>query len=295
MISILSKRSKIRRLLLVKKIKNFFYELFHSNYVILSASVSPVFYNWGDDINPILIELINPSLKAIPRVYSFNFKKKNDYLCIGSVITFQATPHSVIWGSGVQFPEHEITYAGQVIKPYKVLAVRGPLTRKYLLEKGIECPEIYGDPALLLPRYYTPKSQKKYKCGIIPHFKDKESPLVQKLAENNDIHFIDVQNVKDWRYFIEEIASCEFILSSSLHGIIIADTYNVPNSWVEFDRIDLKRFTFRDYFYAVGKNIDIPISIDENLGAEDILKLKQTWQPPVIDLDKLMLVCPFKR
>lgn len=60
-----------------------------------------------------------------------------------------------MWGAGViddakELPAH----------PKKVLAVRGPLSRKYLLDRGIECPAVYGDPALLVPKVYHPSVTK---------------------------------------------------------------------------------------------------------------------------------------
>src|SRR5690606_24326373 len=206
---------KLKRTIFIKKIKNLFYELFHNDYIILSSSVSPFFRNGGDDINAVLPQLINPSIHVIQRKYSFNIKRKKDILCIGSIISWMSTPNSVIWGSGIQFPEDEILYNGKTIKPRKVLAVRGPLTREYLLQRNIECPEIYGDPALLLPRYYQPKIKKKYKIGIIPHFKEKNSALVKNLLQKNEFHFIDIQYFTNWENLIDEINSCEFILSSS--------------------------------------------------------------------------------
>lgn len=288
-----SPKSKLKRVIFIKKIKNLYYELFHNNYFILSSSVSPFFRNWGDDINEILPVLINPSGKVIQRKYSFNIKRKKDILCIGSIITWMTTPRSIIWGSGVQFPDEEILYNGKVIKPKKVLAVRGPLTRKYLLERNIDCPEIYGDPALLLPRYYTSRIEKKHKIGIIPHFKEKKSEQVNDLIQKYGFHFIDIQNFKNWKNLIDEINSCEFILSSSLHGIIIADAYGVPNSWVEFEIQNLKRFTFMDYFLSVGKPITEPVQLSQITDDSELVNLKNNWQPPQIDLNKLMSVCPF--
>ena len=60
-------------------------------------------------------------------------------------------------------------------KPKKILSVRGPLTRKRLLELDYECPETYGDSGMILPYFYYPEIKKKYKLGIIPHYIDGEN------------------------------------------------------------------------------------------------------------------------
>lgn len=283
-------KNRLEKVLFIKKLKNLKTELFTSNYFIVSSSVSPFFVNWGDDASDVLVSLINPSAKIIPYNYSFNIRNRNNYLCVGSIISWMTTPKSIIWGTGIQKPTDRILFENKEIKPLEVLAVRGPLTRKALIERGIDCPEIYGDPALLFPRYYTPPKIKKHKIGIIPHFKDKKSEKLKPYLDHPDYHIIDIQNFSDWRFFINEINSCEFIISSSLHGIIISDTYDVPNCWVEFDQVDLKRFTFQDYFCSVGKNIDKPIDLSR---LENINELIEEWQKPIIDLDLLMSVCPF--
>jgi O-antigen/teichoic acid export membrane protein len=307
----LSKTEKIRVNILINKVVRrtrhiclvFFLTIYYSlkiiylklrnkKSIVISSSISPILKNWGDDVSTTIVNLINPKLITIPRKYLFYNNHKTDYLCIGSIITWLITPQSTVWGSGVKSSEDEIRYNNKNVRPYKVLAVRGPLTREYLLARGIECPEIYGDPALLFPRYYTPKFEKKYKYGIIPHFRDKNNAQVKHLAEKiKEFHLIDVQDVCNWQTFIDEITSCEFIFSSSLHGIIVSDAYSIPNCWVEFG--EKKRFPFRDYFLSVGKNIDNPVTF-ENFSINDVTVLRDSWQPPIIDLDKLMSVCPFK-
>ena len=266
---------------------NSLYEIFHKDYIILSASVHPLKHNWGDDVSKKLIELICPEKKIIIKKYSYNIRKKEDILCIGSIITWMTTPKSIIWGSGVIYHNNIISS-----KPQKVLAVRGPLTRKYLLKMGVECPEIYGDPALLFPRYYTPKVSKKYKLGIVPHFRDSKHPFIQKIKNNNDVLIINVRDISPWTKFVDQIFQCENIVSSSLHGLIIADAYHVPNRWVEFDGGEKKQFAFHDYLESVGKKIDEPLTINVDTQIDDII-LECNWVPLNIDLDKLMSVCPF--
>lgn len=269
---------------------NMLYELTHNNYLILNASIKRSHANWGDDINPVLVKLLCPNKRIILRSESYNIKNKQTYLCIGSILSWMTEPNSVVWGSGVVYPEQKI-----IKKPSKVLAVRGPLSREYLINQGIDCPEVYGDPALLFPTLYQPKTIKKYKLGIIPHFRDKKLSLVKKLIQNKGAVLVDVENMSPWTKFIDTINECEYVITSSLHGMIISDAYGIPNLWVEFEGGESKRFAFRDYLLSVKKEeITEPVVIADNINMEDIEKAIQSWIKPSIDLSLLKDVCPFK-
>ena len=259
-IVLIVKHGLSRVILLLKKVNNSCIELFTNNYIIVRSSIAkPLFKNnWGDYVSSILIQNLSNNKKIINYSESWNLKKRNNILCIGSIITWMTTNSSVVWGSGVVYPDEKIS-----AKPCKVLAVRGPLTRKYLLRNGVDCPEIYGDPALLFPRIYSPNiSQKKYKFGVIPHFRDKNNIHLENILKIKDVLYIDVQDVNDWKLFIDKIIQCQYILSSSLHGIIIADAYSVPNIWIEFECGEKKRFAFHDYFLSISRNIYDPYLID---------------------------------
>ena len=64
-----------------------------------------------------------------------------------------------------------------------VVAVRGPLTRQRMLSLSIDCPPVYGDPALLVPLVHPRRSETtRRKLGIVPHYKDASLPAVAALA-----------------------------------------------------------------------------------------------------------------
>lgn len=262
------------------------YEFFHKEYIILTASVNPITHNWGDDVSKILCQLINPNKKYIIHRYTWNVFKREDIMCVGSIITWMTTSKSIIWGSGVVYPNQKLPAI-----PKKVLAVRGPLTRKYLLDQGVCCPEIYGDPALLFPKYYKPKVSKKYILGIIPHFRDKKRIDQLPFVEDEKVLVIDVQNIRPWTKFIDDINSCEYIASSSLHGIIISDAYGIPNVWMEFESGESKKFAFRDYLQSVHREIEHPFLVNKSTTIDEII---EKCEPVIIniDLNKLEAVCP---
>lgn len=266
---------------------NFAYEITHRNYFILTASVHPLSRNWGDDMSNKLASLIAPHSKFIVNRYSWNIRHKDDILCIGSIITWMTGPNSIIWGSGIVYPERELSAI-----PKKILAVRGPLTRKYLLQRGVECPEVYGDPALLFPRYYQPHVEKKYKLGIVPHFRDKNNGILKTLGKDSSVLIIDVQDVHPWHRFIDQICSCEHVATSSLHGLIISDAYHVPNVWIEFEGGESKRFAFFDYLKSVHREIDKPLLLSSKSSVEGIIETCQYTEID-IDLEKLLDTCPF--
>lgn len=277
-------------LIYIYRVLNLFREIFCKRVVLVNSSIMPVSKNWGDDVSTVIVKCINPQLTVIPYRYTWNLFKRNDFLCIGSIVSWLTTKKSIIWGSGVVYPEQKISAI-----PAKVLAVRGPLTRKYLLNQGIDCPEIYGDPALLFPFYYQPVVEKKYKLGIIPHFRDKENGILKTFRNTKSVTTIDVQGVRNWRGFIDRICECEYICSSSLHGIIISDAYHIPNCWIEFESGEQKRFAFHDYLQSVHKGeIDDPIVLKKGMSKDDLLDCCKKWKAPEIDLRKLLDVCPFK-
>lgn len=187
--------------------------------------------NWGDDLNYYLLK----KLTGRPVVFRHNFKLAKwfhfkNYLCIGTLLDGKQykNAETIVWGSGCSGEDRSLTI------PKFVASVRGRLSREYLLSQGVACPEVYGDPAILLPLVYRPKVKKKYKLGIVPHVQDLYLPVVETIRKDcQDILVIDLAHYEDWRDIIDAICSCEKIASSSLHGLIVSDAYGVPNCWIE--------------------------------------------------------------
>ena len=207
---------------------------------------------------------------------------------IGSILQ-RCNSNSIIWGSGFISEDAICTE-----NPKQVLAVRGPLTRDRLMKLGIECPEIYGDPALLLPEIYPVSSRKvKYKLGIIPHFRDKNNPRLKRhFSQNPEIKIIDIQN-KNPLKVVDDMLECEKIISSSLHGIIIADAYDVPALWFEVsDLVEGTGFKFRDYFASVDRIVYPPFQFDEFNNLDDILNVFGPYEIN-IDIKELKNSFPF--
>lgn len=276
----------------------FFVEIFCCKKILVNYWIPPYSilgrYNFGDDLNLILIEKIS-KMKVIPYRYSIMGKlgKKKNYLCIGSILNVLPNQQTEVWGSGVLSDQLSLP-----AKPIRVNAVRGPLTRQYLISKGVDCPEVYGDPAILLPMFFQPLTAiKKYKLGVIPHYKDKNQSIVKEYEHSKDVQVLDMINYGSCQEFIDRICSCEYIISSSLHGIIIADAYNIPNLWVEFsDNVQGAGFKFRDYYLSAGKEIDSPLQITSYITLSNLIdRINQTWKPASIDTKKLLDACPFYR
>lgn len=211
--------------------------------------------NFGDELNKELISLLtNDKVKFISSTEFFNIK---NILVIGSVIQI-SNKNSIVWGSGLHFNSSGFYYN----QPRKVLAVRGPKTRQRLIELGVKCPEVYGDPALLLPGVFYPNIKKVFEIGIIPHYLNQNDKSIQKYRNNKNIKIIDVK--QDPIDVVKAILSCKIIVSSSLHGLIISDAYNIPNVWTEFGKpIGKDHFKFHDYFLSVNRKIVEPINFQD--------------------------------
>lgn len=179
----------------------------------------------------------------------------DNLLLVGSGI-HKADEHTHICGSGLIMAHGEGQFALKA-KPKAVHAVRGPLTRKYLHEAGIEAPEIYGDPAVLMGDLYPLDDAPKRHYGLVAHYADAAHPAVAAMAAQG-VHLIDVRLPP--AKFIRELQACEVLMSSSLHGIILSHVYGRKCSWVRLgDGLIGGDFKFRDYHLSLGMTPqDIP-------------------------------------
>ena len=169
-----------------------------------------------------------------------------------------------IWGTGFLNDNHN---TNQFIYPEVIIAsLRGELTRKRIegiLNQTIDVP--LGDGGLLADRWVGPV-QKKHQIGIIPHFKEQMHPLISDLKTNyHDAIIVDLK--QDPKEVVRTIASCEYIISSSLHGLIIADSYGIPNLHILLypygEKMSGDGFKFSDYYSAFSLE-DFPYDINSN-------------------------------
>lgn len=155
-----------------------------------------------------------------------------------------------IWVTGLMYGYGNIEQ--KAVRPYIIHALRGEKTRKRLSEilgKNISC--VLADPGILSPMIINP-SEKKYNVGIVPHRWDKPEEILEKMLEyypNSKI--IDVHD--DPKQVLKEISQCEYIISTSLRGLVVADSYGIPNCWCEISgKVEGNGFKFHDYFSCWG-------------------------------------------
>lgn len=231
--------------------------------------------NWGDVISNRIVSHF--TTKKIDPANIFHFdekaiipKKDGKLLAVGSVMVF-AKKNDYVWGTGV-ISDKEVNIKEH---PKKIYAVRGPISRKELVRAGIECPEVYGDPALLFPRIYQPNVSKKYKYGIIPHYSEYQNTnVLNTLYKLEEIGIKVINITAGIEQFVDEVNECQYIISSSLHGVIVADAYRIPNVRVCMSNTIVGGdFKYMDYFASVKREYQHkPIWVTEDTTLEDIEK-----------------------
>ena len=117
-----------------------------------------------------------------------------------------------------------------------------------------------------------------------------------KKAETAGACRIKTRGYKDWRDFIRKICSSEFVISSSLHGVIVAEAYKIPCVWVIFSPKQQNEdhyFKYWDFYQSIGKNIPKPLLVNENTTLDELREIVSRWTPGEINTDALVAACPF--
>ncbi len=176
---------------------------------------------------------------------------------IGSLILL-GYQDATIWGSGILQTEPEgFIWKRSKYRKLDVRCVRGPLTKKRLEENGYDVSNCkFGDPGVLMPLIYTPRQfDEKKDYSVILHMSKKDDSI------RNQIDIL----TSDWKDTIDQICNSKLVISSSLHGIIIAEAYGIPA--ILLDKLEGNdRFKYNDYYFSTGR-FEYPVcsSVDEAL------------------------------
>lgn len=201
-------------------------------------------HNFGDMLIPYLVKKYCNS-----NDYNLTNQDSSDYRIIscGSIMRLYNNK-TIIYGSGIRDKAQNLQ-SGGIVK-----FTRGPATRNCLAKSNGWVSDVYGDPGLLMPLYYNKNIEKKYSLGIVPHYVHYDK--IKNLYKNDkNIIIIDVTK-PNIEHVIDDITSCHKIVSSSLHGLIISDSYKIPNGWIKYDnKIRGDDTKFHDYLRSVNRNI----------------------------------------
>lgn len=211
--------------------------------------------NVGDSMNKVLFEKLFGMLVSHQKTFAADMVAigsiLNHFLVAGALESVQVSKNPVhVWGTGLMFAGVGTDH--KPIRPLEIHALRGELTRQAMslcLGEDVCCP--LADPGLLAS-LLVPAQKKKYDIGLIPHYVDAREECFREMKEYypNSV-LINVQD--DPISVIEAIGQCKTILSTSLHGLVLADSFGIPNRWcVCSDRILGKGHKFRDYYSSYG-------------------------------------------
>ena len=227
--------------------------------------------NFGDLLGPLLAAQI--ASPAPVRV--IHGPRPQKLLTIGSVLHY-ARDSDCVWGSGVN---GKVAINMHRFSNLDVRAVRGPLTRAFLQDRGIAVPEVFGDPGLLTPVLF-PKLRdraldKKFDLTIVPNLND-----LPNFAGYD--HVLDPTQAMDT--CLERIAMSRFVVGSSLHAIVVAESLGIPARIVSSP--NESEFKYRDYYEGTGRtDVDFAPSIASALAMGGVA-------PAVFDPSRLLDAFP---
>lgn len=217
--------------------------------------------NFGDEIGPMVVRELarryGLDIEIVPTIAPTPTK----LLAVGSVL-HEARGTDVVWGVGVNSKNRLAFPANSQIS---FRAVRGPLTRSVVLDQGLACPPVYGDPGLLFPMLFDDRIRQRR-----GELEADCAALGISMPET-----IFIPNINDDRFLPDYVGSSAFpqvmvvrpnwdpitvaayisassrVLSSSLHGLVFADSYGRSTSRVisQYE----PEFKYTDYYMGTGR------------------------------------------
>ena len=205
--------------------------------------------NFGDALAPLL-------LKRFARLEA-EWAAPGDarLFTIGSVL--ESASDAVVVGSGKLYEQTRPSLSNTY------LSVRGPLTGGS---------KVYGDPGLLAEELVV-IAKRTHNLGLLPHWSDTELATRKEFLKYSPLV---IDPAADPLEVIRQIGSCRKLVTSSLHGAIVADSFGIPRRIEVAPRMGAGHeggmFKFRDYNHSVG--IPTQIGVTQMANRHNVETLK---------------------
>lgn len=225
-------------------------------------------FNFGDLIGPLLLNAYG----LVDYIETASRVDDADVLFAGSLLqSLSPEKHTTIIGSGM------LTDQRLHFPHAKILALRGQLTKERL---SVQDDIPLGDPGLLISRIFPIEVTKEEDkpIGIVPHWKHYASPRLD--SYRCDPRYKIINPRCEPQCVAQEICSCSVIIASSLHALIVADAYGIPNVRLDFDdeSVDVRDFKRLDYYSAIGRSKEDAKITPENLMQVDPSTINSSYQ-----------------
>ena len=239
--------------------------------------------NFGDDASELLVKKLTTFKPVQPD------PDQNKLLAIGSVL-HRAIAGDVVWGSGLKATDALQDHPGGDIF---VKAVRGPMTLDVLNKAGWDTSNVTElfDPGVLLAhlwkdelnKFSVEKNKFRGKIRILPHYRDEI--VFKRWNPKLHHHFISADNHP--LTVLKQMLGAELVISSSLHGIIFAESLGIPAIWIDSPGKEA-HFKYLDYYASTGRtNLKALDSIQEAMSAK-------APELPKFEFEKLLATFPSK-
>jgi hypothetical protein len=196
--------------------------------------------------------------------------KEEHILCIGSIF-FLAKQTSRIWGCGILHPSFDFGS----LRPERISAVRGTLTRQILRDKMNLCDVPLGDAGVLITK--LPQVQQwisearargpRYKAAIVPNWAYQSTPAFRRYKESSEHVLVDMRTTG--LEPIRQIIDSEVVLAQSLHGLIFAEALGKPTCWLSGQDDPNWDYKYHDWYTNVrnppSRPVDYKTLSDETL------------------------------
>lgn len=279
--------------------------------------------NFGDALSAIIVSALTNR-----EIVCANFQSSSEKMsAVGTILQNFKNGRVNVWGTGLDVTINHVDKAKHYFNPlqtkadYRLYAVRGRITASVFEQFGYKDPGVYGDPAILCQTFFQSYGleKKQTKLGFVGHLTDLESYSDQSnprkqlasLIYSPDVKFISPITKPKVAAVLEkvrEIACCEYVLSKSLHGLIIAEIFNVPCALAVSGEVKSGRYSVYDYTQCLDhrardfySGVDVPTILAYNINQDrkiDFEKVRafldENWMPlPDLEEKKKRLISVF--